>query len=173
MSELQDGVTIDLSSVQVERKPRRRKKVNGTGEQFEQHASPSSEPIQVETGEVASDETARAAFALLIPALYSVIGKVEAWFASRATGFPMSVTTTVFEYTPEEIAILQDPTATVLAKYAGGLTKFSDELTLAFILLSVNEAKFRKLQEAKNERSDIRQEASGEIDAKPISSVVS
>lgn len=154
MEEIQ---TIDLSQVLASPiKPRRKRKSDGLP------------PLPSSPGEVVVSEPSVAAspeqFLPLVPALYRVLGSLEALIAHKVTGQPFEVAQRCFEYSPPELAILEAPTAAVLAKHAPKIASFSSELTLALLLMQVNLDKVRRFKEALHEaeRADIRAQAPGE-----------
>jgi len=88
------------------------------------------------------------AYALLVPAIYKVLGSLEAVLASKALKVSRADAAEVFEYTQDEIAVLTEPTANVLNKYSGTwLPSHSDEVTLCLHLYAIHQVKLEALRE--------------------------
>lgn len=100
--------------------------------------------------------------------LYRLLGTLEAEVAIWRGSDP-AIAREVFSYSEQEIEALKGPTTKVLNKYAGGMTKYEDEMNLAFVLLSVHVSKIRALKaatSAKAEREQYQAEAGGASQAK-------
>ena len=97
---------------------------------------------------IETKEEKEAVYAMLVPAIYKVAGGIEALAASRFLKVSRSDAQQVFGYTEEEIAVLQQPTANVLAKYSGEwLTSNGDLLALVFHLAAIHQMKLEHLKE--------------------------
>lgn len=76
--------------------------------------------------------------------VYDALGVLLKGLAQRA-GYSAEQSATL-AFTPEEKATLAQPTAAVLNKYGGALTKYQEELTLAFVMGSIISGKLAILR---------------------------
>lgn len=104
---------------------------------------------------IETQEEKSAVYAMLIPAVYKVVGGLEALLAAYLLKVPRQDAAEVFAYTDAEIAVLQQPTANVLAKYSGTwMLDHGDELALAFHLMAIHQLKLEALKERTKEKPE-------------------
>lgn len=76
--------------------------------------------------------------------LYGLLGAAET--AAAARKYPMEIASAVFMYSDQEMEILMEPTQGVLAKYAGNLDRWQEEIALGLVLIQVHFAKLHTLK---------------------------
>jgi hypothetical protein len=81
-----------------------------------------------------------------IGALYNILGTIETMAAARWCG--PEIAARYMPFTPEEIAILTDPTKRVLIKHVGTLGRWQDETALVMILVQLHFQKFHAMKSA-------------------------
>ncbi len=104
---------------------------------------------EAENETVAQFELKRTLYAQIVPALYAVLGSLESLVVARQIGMSYDDARRIFSYTDSDIALLQDPTATVLAKRMPEGFGWAEETTLILTLVSVHQQKLALLQEWK------------------------
>lgn len=74
--------------------------------------------------------------------LWRIVGELEIWVATRIK-IPAPIARQIFEYQPEELAMLADPTARVLTKHMSAWVQTRrDELALLMAVVAVHQKKF-------------------------------
>ncbi|HJR08444.1 MAG TPA: hypothetical protein VJ842_14375 [Pyrinomonadaceae bacterium] len=99
-----------------------------------------------ETTASASSSTPASFHPVVVHALYDMLGQLIV-IAAKARG-ASEPALAVLAFTADEKARLTEPTQRVLAKYAGSLLRYEDELALAFTLLAIAQAKIAAFHHA-------------------------
>lgn len=76
--------------------------------------------------------------------LYGLLGAAET--AAAAKKYPIEIAQAVFMFSDAEIKELMEPTQAVLAKHAGSLDRFQEEISLGLVLIQVHFAKLHNLK---------------------------
>ena len=83
----------------------------------------------------------------VVDAFYATIGNLESWLAEKR-GLPREIAIRLWTYTPHELEQLREPTQAVLSKHAGTfLSKWGEETSLAFLLLTLHQQKLSAMAE--------------------------
>ena len=113
------------------------------------HALKGSELFKSEEEAGNELELKKAVYSQVVPAIYGVLGAAETLLVSKRMQLPYNDVHLVMGYTETEIAVLCDPTATVLAKRMPEGFGWTEEVTLALTLVSIHQQKMIALQELK------------------------
>jgi len=90
----------------------------------------------------------------LVGPIYSLLGALETWIVARQTKLPYDEVRSVMSYSDVDIALLADPTATVMAKRLPSDFAWAEESSLVLTLLAVHQQKFAMLAELKSKHSE-------------------
>jgi hypothetical protein len=107
-------------------------------------------------------ETKKTVYAQVVPALLGVIGAAESIIVAQNMKLPYDEVRGIMGYSEEEVALLTEPASIVLAKRMPDGFGWTEEVTLALLLVQVHQIKMVALNElkARSEKKvvDIRKE---------------
>jgi hypothetical protein len=107
-------------------------------------------------------ETKKAVYSQVVPALLGVIGAAESIVVAQNMKLPYDEVRGIMGYSEEEVALLTEPASIVLSKRMPEGFGWTEEVTLALLLLQIHQVKMVMLSElkARSERKivDIRKE---------------
>lgn len=92
-------------------------------------------------------ETKKAVYAQVVPPIFGLIGGINSLFFAKRLKLPYDDVQKVMGYTEEEIAMLTDPAATVLAKRMPDTFGWTEEVTLLLVGMQIQQQKMQALQE--------------------------
>ena len=93
-------------------------------------------------------ETRKANYEIVVGPIYAVLGALESLIAAQRLKLPYDEAHAILQYSEADVAILTDPTATVLAKRLPESFAWAEETALALILLSIHQEKMALLKDA-------------------------
>lgn len=116
------------------------------------------------------DMTARReAVKTIVPAAYSALGAVLTLVASKVVKVPYQTARPIVDFNEQEVALLTEPTAKVLAKYVPSEFQYEAELELVLMLAAVTQDKIIALRAA----MALQKENKTEPEQKPVAELVS